>query len=824
MPVLSDLRFGVRVFRKSPGFSLVAIAVLALGIGANTAMFTIVNALLFRPLAGRTGELVGLYSHDRTKPDSYRAFSYPSYVDVRERTDVFDAVMAHNFALVGIASGDTTRQAFVEVVTSNYFDTLGVRLAAGRSFTPAEERPGARIPVAILGNERASLLGQTVKVNTIDFTVVGIAPRGFTGTMALVAPELWLPLGMHDDVVNDVFKSKQTGLEDRSNGALVVAGRLKPGITPAAARARLEALSRQLEAAYPAENKNQLLTISPLARMSTSTAPATDQGLGVGAALVMGFAGIVLLIACLNIANMLLARGGARRKELAIRLAVGGSRGRVVQQLLTEGILLALGGAAGGLVLAFWATRTLVRSLEGVMPMAIQFDSRPDAIVLLVTCLFAVVATVLFGLGPALRLSRVDLVSDLKELGADGAGLFGRRFSGRNILVVGQIALSLTLLATGGLFARATLNATATTPGFSYGQQLLVTIDPSLARYDEARGRAAHARALELIRALPGVADAAMASTVPFGEFHEGKSVERVGGHGTPSSAYRIIGAGYFRTLGLPMARGREFTRSEEESPNAPRVAIIDEALGRRLFGDEDPLGQLVRFAPSPDLQGADDPRPLEIVGVAGPIRDELFARTATPTIYVPFGANYQAMVNIHARVTRPGSEAVVLDAIRRRLREADPRLPITKATTMRAFHDRSIQLWAVRAGGRIFVLFGVLALLLAVVGLYGVKSYLVSQRTREIGVRMALGAEPGDVMRMVLKEGAALAGVGIAIGLPLAALLARVLASVLYDVRPLDPVVFTAAPLLLGTAAMIATWLPARRATRVTPVTALRM
>ena len=825
---LSDLRFGLRVLRKTPGFTLVAVAVLALGIGANSAMFTIVDALLFRPLAGRAGELVGVYSHDRTRPDAYRAFSYPAYVDVRERGGIFASLMAHNFALAGIASGDAMRQAFVDVVTSNYFDTLGVALAAGRPFTSAEERPGARIPVAIVGADRAALLGRTIRIDTIDFTVVGVAPRGFTGTMALVAPDAWLPMGMYDVVVNDWFKNKKTGLQDRTNNTLIVAGRLEPGVTAAAAAARLDTLSRQLESAYPAANKDQLLTISPLPRLSTSTEPGTDQGLGMAGALLMGLAGVVLLIACLNIANMLLARGSARRKELAIRLAVGSSRARMIRQLVTEGMLLAAAGAAGGLVLAFWATRTLVRSLEQVMPLALQFDPRPDTAVLTVTCLVTLAATVLFGLGPAFTLSRVDVVSDLKELTADGRGVLGQRLSGRNLLVVGQIALSLMLLATGGLFARGAVNAAAATPGFSYRGQLLVTIDPSLAQYTDVRGEAAQRRALQEIRAIPGVAAAAIASTVPFGEFHEGRRIEPVAGKAEGSlsrnsPAYRIIGADYFRTLGLPVVRGREFTAAEEDSPNAARVVIVDENVARYLFGERNPVGQMVRFVPQGGEDAPTDPRPMEIVGIAPPIRDDLFDRDATPTIYVPAGANYRAMMNIHVRVAQPGAEATVLDAIRRRLRSADPGLPVTATTTMQAFHDRSIELWAVSAGGRLFVVFGMLDLLLAIVGLYGVKSYLVAERTREIGIRMALGADRSVVMRMVMKEGAALAAAGMAIGLPLAALLGRALASLLYGVRPLDPLVFASAPLILGVAAMIATYLPARRATRVTPMTALR-
>ncbi|HET7617812.1 MAG TPA: ABC transporter permease [Vicinamibacterales bacterium] len=824
--LLQDVRFGIRTLLKTPGFTLVAVLVLALGIGANSAMFTIVNGMMFKPLSGRADDLIGLYSHDRTKPDSYRAFSYPNFADIRESAGLFDALMAHTFTQVGIGTADSIRQVFADVVSSNYFDTLDVPLAAGRTFSAAEERPGARIPVAIVSADRADQLGQTIRINGIDFTVVGVTPRGFTGTMALVGPELWLPLGMYDVVVSDMFKENGRGLTDRGNVALVVAGRLKPGVTADAAAARLEAVSRQLADAYPAENRNQLLTINPLPRMSTSTSPGTDQGLGIAAGMLMGLSGVVLLIACLNIANMLLARGSARRKEIAIRLAVGGGRGRIVRQLLTEGLLLAAAGAAGGLLVAYWSTSALVGSLARVMPLPLQFDPSPDVLVLTATTAFAVAATVAFGLGPALKMTRVNLVTDLKEIAADAApSVLGRRFTARNVLVVGQIALSLMLLAAGGLFARGALKAASATPGFSYDRELLVQIDPELARYDEAMGRAAHRRVLERLRATPGVEAAGIASTVPFGDFHEGEPVERVGGAtDRPASAiYRIIGADYFRTLRLPMIRGREFTPAEEDSPNAPRVAIVDERLARRLFGTEDPIGQMIRFAEQPGRARQESREPMQIVGIAAPIRDELFDREAGPAIYVPSGRNYRSNMTVHIAVARPGAEAEMLDVIRRELHALDPALPVPQATTMQGFHDRSLELWAVSAGGRLFMTFGLLALLLAVVGLYGVKSYLVSQRTREIGIRMALGARPRDVLRLLFAEGAALSAVGVAIGLPLAIGLGLLMSNLLYDVKPVDPVVFTAAPLLLVAAAAAATWIPARRATRILPLTALR-
>jgi predicted permease len=526
---------------------------------------------------------------------------------------------------------------------------------------------------------------------------------------------------------------------------------------------------------------------------------------------------------------MLLARGSARRKEIAIRLAVGGGRGRIVRQLLTEGLLLALAGASGGLLLASWAMGTLAASLAAVMPLGIEFRPEPDLRVVIATTAFAVIATVLSGLGPALKLSRTDLVADLKALAADGSPRLGRWFSGRNVMVVGQIALSLMLLAAGGLFARGALKAASADPGFSYDRQLLFGIDPTLVQYDETRGRGAVRDVLARLRAMPGVAAASPASSVPFGDFHEGPTVERVGGPARPDlaahsgAAFRTIGAGYFHTLNLPILRGREFTDTEETSSTAPRVAIVDERLARRLFGADDPIGQMIRYSERPGEAAKEDRQPMEIVGIAPPIRDALFDREAGPAIYEPWGQHYRGSTMIHVRAAQAGAERELLQAIRRDILSYDPRLPLVQSTTMREFHGRSLELWAVRSGGRLFLAFGALALLLAVVGLYGVKSYVVSQRTREIGIRMALGARPGDVLTMVLKEGAVLSAVGVLLGLPLAALLGFALSSLLYDVKPLDPLVFSLAPALLALSALAATWLPARRATRVTPLTALR-
>ena len=828
--VLQDVRYALRSFGKAPGFTAVAVIVLALGVGANSAIFTLVNALVLRPLSGEADALVGVYAFDRTVPDSYRAFSYPNYADIRDQSGVFDGLMAHMMAMVGVPAGDTTRRTFSSVVSSNYFDTLGVSLAAGRPFTAAEERPGARVPVVIVNYARwkaaglnPSFIGSTLRINATDFTVVGVAPEGFTGTMALVTFELWLPLGMFDEVMNDRMKNTQTGLDDRGNHSLIVAGRLKSGMGDQVVQARLDGVARQLAEAYPRENPNLALSFSPLPRMSTSTRPQTDGPLAALMGLFLALSGGVLLVACLNVANMVLARGTGRRKEIALCLALGASRGRLVRQMLTEGLLLALAGAAAGLVLSYGSTSMLARSLLSVLPLALEFDPAPDGRVLAATAGFAFASTLIFGLGPALKLSRRDLVSDLKDLRQDSAG---RRFGARNAMVAVQVALSLALLTAGGLFARAAIDGSRTTPGFEYDRLLLATIDPSLAGAGEVRGAALHRDALARVRTLPGVEAAAMSSTVPFGDFHEGERIERVGASSTgepPWATYRIVTSNYFRSLGLAVVRGREFTEEEDRSAAAPRVAIIDAALATQIFGDEDPLGGSIRIVKRARLGGSTPEEPLLVVGIAPPIREEVVDPAPTPHIYVPAGRHYRGEMHLTVRAARSGGDAALLQTLRRDLRAADAALPVLELTTMRGFHEKSLGLWVLRAGAYMFALLGALALVLAVVGIYGLRSYAVAQRTREFGIRMALGADAARVKAMVLREGLAVAAAGMLLGLPLALLVGQAMIAVMIRIGGVDPTVFTAAPLVLGAAALVASYIPARRATSVAPVEALR-
>jgi putative ABC transport system permease protein len=833
--VLQDLKNAIRLLLKNPAFTAVAVLVLALGIGANTAVFSLVNAMMFQPTPAEGPGIVGIYSRDRTRPNSYRAFSWPAYQAIRQGGEPFEAVMAHTMTMLGTTEGDSTRRSFASIVSESYFSTLGVRLAAGREFTRAEERPGSDERVVIVGHQYArkagrapdDVLGGTVRLNARDYTIVGVAPEGFAGTMALVAPEYWLPLGVYEKVTDDMFREDaRDRLGEPGSRPLMLVGRLRGGLSEHAAQPMLTSLSTRFVESDPVENKNYDLSVQRLSRTSVSTSPQTDSPFAVLSGLLMGTAALVLLISCLNLANMLLARGTMRRKEIALRLALGSGRARIVRQLLTESLLLALLGSAAGLLLAVWGTKLLIASFAAVLPLVVTFDASPDLRVLLATMGFCVVSTVIAALGPAWRVTRPDVLPDLKEQPAEHGS--GGRFSMRNALVVGQIALSLALLTAAGLFMRGAIKAAVADPGFPLEGGVIATIDPGMAGYDEPRGRAAVRSILQRVRSTPGVQSASLATLVPFGEFQEGRRVQKAGTPPAPegqaetgvSATLTIIGADYFDALRLTMLRGRGFTPTEEESAAGPRVIVVDEPLSRQLFQAEDPIGRQVQFASldTPDTAA------YTIVGVVAGVRHDLFDKAPVPHVYLPFGQHYRTNVHLHVRVAGgEQADVAMLGTMRREIRAADDQVPVLQLRTLAQQRDNSILLWAVNTGARLFSVFGVVALLLAVIGVYGVKSYVVSRRTREIGIRMALGATPSNVLWLVLREGLTLTLAGLAFGLLIAWGVAKALSGMLYEVSALDPVVFTLAPLLLTGSAIAASYFPARRATRVLPLTALR-
>ena len=835
--LLQDFKYAVRLLLRTPGFTAVALLVLALGIGANTAVFSIVNAMILAPIPSDGPAVVGIYARERARPDNYRSFSWDAFDQVRASGEAFERVMAHSMTMVGAGEGESTRRSFAAIVSASYFETLGVRLAAGRAFTPEEERPGAAIRVVIVGHPYArsratapaDLLGQSVRINGRDYAIVGVAPEGFAGTMALIAPEFWLPTGAYEAVVEQSFTASASApLGDPTNRPLMLVGRLRAGLTAATVQPILATLSQRLEQADPAGHRGHDLMVQKLSRLSVSTSPQDDSAASSVWLLLMGMAGVVLVIACLNLANMLLARGTARRKEIALRLALGSGRARVIRQLLTESLLLALLGGAAGLLLAIWGTRLLTATFANVLPMVVTFDASPDPRVLAATLAFSVLATLTAGLGPAWRTTRPDVLPDLKEQPADQAG--GRRFSMRNLLIVGQVALSLALLTAGGLFMRGAVKAAVADPGYPLEGGLVVRVDPALAGYDEGRGRQSIRAILQRVRSTPGVRSASVASIVPFGEFQEGRVVQKAG---TPpaaegereagvSATYVVAGADYFETLRLPLTRGRGFTTSEEESANSLPSAIIDEPLARQLFGGEDPVGQRIQF---PRRDDRPDAGLMEVVGIVAGVRHDMFDKAPVPHVYVPSGRNYRGGMNLHVRIDSgvPSVESAMLGTLRQEIRAVDPDVPIISMQTLRQHRDNSIVLWAVNSGARLFSVFGGVALLLAVIGVYGVKSYVVSRRTREMGIRMALGATPRAVLWLVMREGLLLTLSGVGIGLLLSWAIGKGLSGMLYEVSPLDPVVFAAAPLTLLASALLATYVPARRATHVRPMTALR-
>lgn len=824
--VTADVRYAIRTLRKSPSFSAAAILILALGIGANTAIFTVINAVLLTPIPSDRPGVVGIYSREIDRPD-YRLFSYADYRHIRDARAPFTDVFAYSMSRVGVTEGDDTRRRMAVVATSNYFAILDTQLALGREFTAAEERPGSNIRVAIASHQywqrrggTADILGVNVRINGQDYTVVGVAPEGFTGTMALMAPDFFLPTGVYEQVSDDLFRqNREQHLADSTVRALMLVGRLPRGSTPEAAAPILSALSTRLAEIDPAANSTHTLVVQELPRLAVSTKPATNEGPVALSALLMASALLVLLLACLNLANMLLARGTTRRREIAVRVAIGGGRVRILRQLLIESLMLSLVGGAAGLVIASGATDVFMVSARNAIPISLALDGAPDYRVLTATLVFCIFSTVAAGLGPAWRASRPDLLTDLKDPPALSTGL--RRWSVRNVLVVGQLALCLTLLVSAGLFVRGAAEAANMDLGFDARDGILVGVDPGLIGYSELESRRTMGRLMERLRMLPGVEAASFGSIVPFGDEHDGRPVQRVdraADADVVGATYTIIGARYFETLGVPVLRGREFSPAEEAQRAGAPVAVIDQPLATALVGDSNPIGERIRFGRAEDAGEA-----MEVIGVVGPVRNSVTDVTPAPHVYVPYGQQFRSGQYVHLRVYDTLRTDALLAAVRQAVADVDPVLPILRLKTLDDFRRTSLQVWFFGAGARIFSVFGVVALVLAVVGVYGLKAYVVSRRTREIAIRLALGATNRGVLWMIVGEGVALTAIGLLAGGIAALAMARLLSALLYGVSAMDPVVFLSAIATLGVAALAASYLPARRATKLTPSTALR-
>jgi predicted permease len=825
--LVHDTRFAWRTLRHSPGFALTAIVTLALGIGVNVGMFSFINGLLLRPL--HADDVVGVHSRSTTPSGRGRAFSYPNYRDLQDgTTDIFSNLAASSTDFVGLDLGDGPRRAMASTVTANYFQVFGTPPAQGRPFTTAEERPGAGIRVAIISHPLweqlgadPSTLGRIVRINGKEFTVVGVAREGFAGT-SLPGPEVWLPLGAHDTLSAEDGTKRL--LDAREAHELSVIGRLRPGTHIENAAAALATVGRRLEQAFPSVNGGYALAMAkPSTRLMFM--PRAGSGVFAGLALLlMLMPVVVLLVACLNLANLLLARGHVRRRELAIRSSLGGGRSRLTRQLLTEGLLLALAGGGVGLLLSTWATKALLTSLRTVLPVAVTLpDVSLDWRVLLGTLAFTLVATLVFGAAPALALTSRAAAADLKRRTADE----GRRPGGlgiSNALVIGQIALSLLLLASGGLFLMSALSAATADPGFRLDAGLVVEVDPALAGYDEARGRQAHLALIDRLRTIPGVEAVTIGSRPPFTSIGDSRDVAPAGAADARSrsvgAVFSVVSRDYARALGLPMLGGRDFSDAELAPGSGERVAIIDDALAERLWPGENALGRLIQFL---DAKGPDARQPILVVGIIPAVKHSLGNPRPYPHVYVPLGQHYESAMTLQLRVAQGESEQAMLGTIARVVRDVDERLPVLSVATWRDHLDAGLDVRLPRAGAGVFSAFGAIALLLAVLGVYGVKSYIVSRRTREFGIRIAIGAHPRALLWQVLREGGRITTIGIGIGLLLALGAGQFLQGVLYGVNGIEPVVLVIAPLILVAASLLASYIPALRATKIDPTVALR-
>lgn len=844
--MMQDFKFAARQLVKAPGFTAIAVLTLALAIGVNSAIFALINSVVLHPMVPvRPKEVVNMFNCRQNANHDYRPFSYNEFRELRGNGELFADVAALEFAVAGIGRDHDMRRSFAFLTSENFFSLMGVQPFRGRFYSADECRPNANVPVVVASygfwkrmGGRENLVGSNIHINGQPYTVIGITPNGFSGASALIAPDVWLPLGMHSQLGSAFGDSESMhDLANPKSFALNLTGRLRPGLTFEAAKARLPVLSQRFNAMQPsdAEFAREVQIFVP-SRFSLSTSPENDGPIALIGTLLMGMAGAVLLIACLNLANMLLARGTARAKEIALRLALGASRWRIVRQLLAEGLLLASCGGLVGLIFSVWCNNALLHSMTALLS-SVNFsfvvDLTPGAAVLAVTFLFCLVATILFSLGPALKSARADLVNDLKQqIGEPArAGRFSRFFAPRHISVMVQIALSLMLLFAAGLFFRGALKAAGLNPGFTAAGDLVTEMDFSLVKKDPADARRLIFNITQRARELPGVRAVGVGTMLPYGNFTNSRRV--MSARQTLSNDPKApdpgataldtaITPGYFDSIGVRLLRGRDFTQAESENKDGRRIVIIDEELAKKLFPNEDAIGQHLRYTIRP-RDGS--PNDLEIVGLVNTHRHDVQNDTTLARIFVPLAQGYSGNVFLHLRLNTQDRQAVagMIPTVRQMLRNIDPDIPVLGITPFVDLMQRSVGLWVVKLGATLFGAFGGIALLLAIVGVYGVKAYAVACRTREIGIRMALGAHRKDVFALIMRQGAMQTALAVVVGLLLSLGAGRVLSRILYQVSPSDPFALIVSSAFLAAAALLACFLPARRAMHVNPITALR-
>lgn len=807
--------------RKSPGFSLICILSLALGIGANTTIFTVVNAILLNPLpVSDISRLVEVDTIDaKTRVTQANAtkmgMSYTNCDDYRRQNQVFSGLSCIDFATLTWSGEAEPRQVAGLLVNANYFDVLGVKPTLGRFFLPDEDtKPGGDNAVVIshslwsnkMGSD-PNIVGRTLTLNATSFTVIGVAPKGFKGIFTIgPADVIWMPVSMYGQVLSGFIKDN---FRDRRFLNSVVVGRLKPGVTAGEAEAHLRTIASRLSQEYPKENGGRSVAVSALADAAVGV-NQHDQFVIAGA-LMMGIVGLILLIACVNLANLLLARGARRQREISIRAAVGASRLRLVRQLLTESIALSLVGGVVGLGLAYlgkyalWAYRPPFLE-QGDLKLAL------DSHVLLFTFGLALLTGIVFGLAPAIKGSRADLATTLNAGGRSGSATWTRG-SLRSILVISEVSLALITLVGAGLFIRSMQNAQKTDMGFESTRLFVMNFDLGSLHYDEAHGQQFYRDAIQRAASTPMVDAATVASNAPLGGglartvFPEGK--DELSGYRGTLTQLNDVSTSYFDTLRIPLIKGRVF--SDLDKKETPPVAVINQAMAKHFWPDQDAVGKRFHFFGDSAL--------IEVVGIVGNTVINQIGEDPQPLAYLPLTQDYAPAATLQVRTT--GDPGTVVPTVRSAIQSLDRNLAITNVQTIHEVLDQG--LWAPRMAAALLTIFGLLALTLSGIGVYGVLSYSVSQQTREIGVRMALGATPGEVLRWVVGQGFRLAGAGLLIGIIAGLLLMRFVSSLLFGISTHDPATFGVVAVVLGVVAFFACYIPARRATRVSPVVALR-
>ena len=825
LPVLEvfmqDLRFGLRMLRKNPGFTAVAVLSLALGIGANTTIFTVVNAILLNALPVRDlPRLVEMDTVDsKTLVTQARAekleLSYPNFQDYCRDNQVFTGLAAFMPTAVTWSGGTEPRQLQSELVSANYFEVLGIRPALGRFFMPDEDTKPNGNDVAVLSyalwaNKLGldpGIIGKPLIFNARPYTVIGIAPRGFRGTVTFFSSEqVWIPTSMKDQALGGKAKDY---FNERRFLSVNTFGRLKPGLEMSAAEASLKTMATHLEAEFPKDNMGRSVALSPLADAAVGI--NDHKRIALAGGMMMGVVGLVLLIACVNLANLLLAQGTRRQKEISLRAALGANRTRIVRQMLTESMLLSLAGGVVGLAIAY-AGRSILWSFRPPFIEDSGIDLALDSHVLLFILGVAILTGFIFGLVPAVKASRPDLM-EILNAGGRGGTIGWRRDLLRSLLVIGEVALALITLVGAGLFLHSLQNAQKTELGFESKNLLTMNFDLAALHYEEGRGQQFYRAAIEKVKNSPGVASVSIASNPPIGGgflrtvFPEGRD-EGSGYRGT-LTLVDDIAPNYFATLRIPVSRGRTFTDGDRYE-TAP-VAVVSEAMAKQHWPNEDAIGKRFHFIGDTMLR--------EIVGVAANSVVSEVGEDPQPIVYLPMTQDYVPAATLQVRTT--GNPEAVVATTRAALQSLDSNLAITNVFTIEQILSQA--LWAPRMGGFLLALFGCLALVLSAVGVYGVLSYSVNQQTREIGLRMALGAQRADVMLLILGQGLRLTVLGLGLGVLVALGLMRVLVSLLFDVRAYDPSTYTAVALLLTAVALLACYIPARRAMCVDPMVALR-